>query len=106
MYVREDETCRELKGYNLPNDIEKIFIELNLRKVKWLLFSTYDPPSQSDDYYFSHVSNRIDAFNSTYDRFLFVGDFNVEDSQETLFNFLENHNAANIVKEKTLFIKV
>ena len=33
----------------LPNDIEETFIELNLRKVKWLLFATYHSPSQSGD---------------------------------------------------------
>ena len=31
--------CRELKGDNLPNDVDRICIELNLRKVKWLFFN-------------------------------------------------------------------
>ena len=64
-------------------------------------FSTYHPPSQSEDYYLSYVSNCLDALSSTYDRFLLVGNFNAENSKETLFNFLEKHNAANIVKDKT-----
>ena len=63
--------------------------------------STYHPPSQSNGYYFFHVSNCLDAFSSTYDRFLFLGDFNAEDFEETLFSFLEKHNVANIVKDKT-----
>ena len=103
MYVREDIACKELKNVNLPKDIEGVFIELNLRKVKWLLFATYHPPSQSDEYYFSRVSDCLDAFSSSYDRFLLVGDFNAEDSEETVFNFLEKHNAENIVKDKTCF---
>ena len=28
--------CRELKSDNTPSDVDGIFIELNLRKVKWL----------------------------------------------------------------------
>ena len=40
-----------------PNDAEGISIELNLRKVKLPLFSTYDPSSKSDEYYFSHIGN-------------------------------------------------
>ena len=75
----------------------------NLRKVKWLLFSTYHPPSESDDFYFSHVSNFLDAFSSIYDRFLLVDNLNAEDSGKTLFNLLEKHNAASIVKDKTWF---
>ena len=34
LYVRGDIVSRELKSDNLPNDIDIIFIELNLRKVK------------------------------------------------------------------------
>ena len=36
LYVREDIVSREVKSENLSIDINKIFIELNLRKVKWL----------------------------------------------------------------------
>ena len=60
-------------------------------------FSTYHPPSQSQNYYFSRVSNCLDALSSTYDR------FNTDYSKETLFNFLQNQNAANIVKDKICF---
>ena len=66
-------------------------------------FSTYYPPSQSEDYYFSRVSNSLDAFSPIYDRFLLVGNFNANYFKETLFNFLQKHNAANIVKDKTCF---
>ena len=31
--------CTELKDDNLPNDVDGIFIELNLHKVKWLFFN-------------------------------------------------------------------
>ena len=66
-------------------------------------FSTYHPPSQSEGYYFSPVSNCLDAFSPPYDRFLLVGYFNANYSKETLFNFLQQHNAANTVKDKTCF---
>ena len=90
LYEREDLACRELKSDNLPNDIAGVFIEINLRKVKWLLFSTYHPPSRSDDYFFSYVSNCLEAFSSAYERFLLVGDFHAEDSEKSLFNFLRS----------------
>ena len=32
-----------------------------------------------------------------------VGDFNAEDFEETMFNFLQRHNAANIVKDEIYF---
>ena len=90
------------KSNKFSNDIDEIINELNLRKAKWL-FLTYFLPSKSEDYHFSQVSNCLDGFSSTYDRFLLVGNANAEDSKETLFNFLEKHNDANIVKDKTCF---
>ena len=103
MTVTGLEDCRELKSDNLPNDVNGILIELNLRKVKWLFFSTYHLHSQSEDYYFAHVSNFLDAFSSTYDWLSLVGNSNTEDSKETLFKFLKKYNAANIVNDKTCF---
>ena len=36
IHVREDIPSRELKIRNTPEDIESIFIEINLTKTKWL----------------------------------------------------------------------
>ena len=38
IYVREDIPCKPLTKHFLPDDIEGIFVEINLRKTKWLLF--------------------------------------------------------------------
>ena len=38
IYVREDIPCKKLTKHILPDDIEGIFVEINLRKTKWLLF--------------------------------------------------------------------
>ena len=94
MYVREDKVTKELKSDNLP-------IEKGSYKVKWLLFSTYYPSSQSEDYYFCRVSNCLDDFKSAYDRFVLVGNFNADYSKRTLFTFLQKHKAANIVRDRT-----
>ena len=37
VFIREDIPCKELFLHKLPNDIEGIFLELNLRKSKWLI---------------------------------------------------------------------
>ena len=56
-----------LTKHKLPHDIEDIFIELNFRKAKWLLFGTYHPPSQNDQYYFEALEKALDSY-SNYDR--------------------------------------
>ena len=52
IYVREDIPSKELYDHNFPEDIEGIFLEINLRKVKWLLLGSYHAPSQQDTHYF------------------------------------------------------
>ena len=44
IYIRKDIPTKILEKHELPHDIEGIFIELNFRRVKWLLFGTYPPP--------------------------------------------------------------
>ena len=47
IYVPEDIQSKPLMGHKLPHDIEGIFVELNLRKNKWLLFGSTNQMSIS-----------------------------------------------------------
>ena len=62
IYVREDIPSKLLLKHNFPDDIDGIFIEINLRKIKWLLFGTYHPPSQADNYYFDSITRALDIY--------------------------------------------
>ena len=60
--VRSDIPSKVLTKHSFPNDIEILFVEINFRKSKWLLFRTYHPPSQNDQYCFiqsSTISGKI-----------------------------------------------
>ena len=41
IFIRDDIPSRVLTKHVFPNDIQGLFIELNFRKTKWLLISTY-----------------------------------------------------------------
>ena len=43
IYVREDIPSRSLEIPYISLGIENIFIEINLRKIKWLIGGTYIP---------------------------------------------------------------
>ena len=45
IYVREDIPSKILNKHKFPSDIEGLFVEINLRKTKWLLFDAYRPPT-------------------------------------------------------------
>ena len=77
IYIRENIPSKLLEKHNFSDDIEGLFVELNFRKVKWLLFGTYHPPSQNDIYYFNQLDKAIDTYNN-YDKIILIGDFNAE----------------------------
>ena len=87
IYIREDIPSKLLADHKLPHDIEGIFVELNLRKKKWLLFGSYHPPSQSDEYFFHQVKKGIDMYNKFYERFLLIEDFNPRSQNLVFHNF-------------------
>ena len=63
----------------------------------------FGSPSQSDSYYFNCIGNSLDIYNQFYDKFLLIGDFNAQDSETCLSEFLYQYEAKNIVRDKTCF---
>ena len=106
IYVREDIPSKLLSRHSFSETIEGLFIEINLRKTKLLLFGSY----RSDhtefgidiENYFNQVCLALDKY-STYDKFLLAGDFNTEVTNNFLEDFLFEHNAKNLVNEPTCF---
>ena len=102
MFIKEDIPQKE-SSFNLPSDIEIVIIELNINKIKWLVCGCFHSPSQSDEYFFYHLGNVLDNFSKKYDRFVLLSNFNVQENENMLSEFLNAFNAKNIVKNKTCF---
>ena len=91
-----------LKNF-LPDNIEGIFIELHLRKHKYLLCATYHPPNQKDHYFFNHLGKANDVYHQVYEKFLLTDDLNAENTEPCLSQFLFEYDAKNNASEKTCF---
>ena len=88
IYVREDTPKKPLlTNQKLPHDIEEIFVELNLRKNKWLLFGSYHPLSQSDEYLLNRVKDGLDSYRKVYDKYMLIGDFTQRSQKRVFCNF-------------------
>ena len=85
------------------NEFEVLFIEINLSHSKWLFVTCYHPLSQNDDLFFRKLSNQIDFYSKTYDNFFIAGDFNCQETEPILSEFLNVNSAKNIVKEEACF---
>ena len=105
-YVRSDIPCKPLSKHDFADGIEGIFVEISFRKSKWLLLGTYHPPSQNDNFYFNSIGQGIDVYTKSYDKFLLIGDFNAEEGEAVMENFMELYDLGNLVKEKTCFKSV
>ena len=78
-FVRGDIPSRELTTVKFRENVEGLFIEINLRKSKWLLFAMYKPPSLSKEKFFYITCNALDVYGKTYDNVILIGDFNTMD---------------------------
>ena len=89
--------------YKLPYDIESLFVEINLRKTKWLLYGKYRPPSQSAEHYWNNIGHALDFLGQKHGTFLLASDVNLEEREANLSIFLSNYDAKNLVKSKICF---
>ena len=106
VYVREDIPSDILLKHKIQENIEAIFVEINLRKNKLLLVGTYHSTHEkygvSDQIFFQQIGLALDVY-SAYDKFLLAGDFNVKEEDDILEEFMEDYHAKNLVKEPTCF---
>ena len=106
IYVREDIPCRELTSHLKPNNLEGIVLEINLRKVKWLMFVGYNPHKENTANFLSQLIPILDQYLSKYDNYLLIGDFNSEVDENIMKEFCDSYNLSNLIKEPTCFMNL
>ena len=103
LYVREDIPSKNINIKDLAQDIECLFVEINLYKKKWLIGGVYNPCKTMISSYLDHLSNCVDNCLPKYDNIILLGDFNSEMTETELSNFCEVYNMKNLVKEPTCY---
>ena len=86
LYLRDDIPCKQLKIQESPAPIKAIFIEMDIRKSKWLLVVGYNPHEERIASFLSDVSNASDKYLAKYENIIILGDFNSE-TNETHMKF-------------------
>ena len=61
------------------------------------------PPYAKPEYFLEHVNYALDTYRQIYDKFILVGDFNLNETDPVLKEFLYKNDAKNLVKQKTCF---
>ena len=97
LYIRQDIPSKSLTEIKSDNEIENIFIEINLRSKKWLISGSYNPK-------LSHIKNPLQEigkglyYSSKYENFIVLDDFNAEMSSSHISEFCALYNFTNLVK--------
>ena len=100
LYIREDIPSKIIES---KMNIEGFFVELNLRRKKWLLCCSYNPKYFQVTYHLKEIGRVLDILSSNYENILLLGDFTTEPSDTALSNFCEIYNFKNLIKDKTCF---
>ena len=93
-YVRDDIPSKFIPMKNCT--IESFFIELNLRKKKWILCCTYNPKRSFISGGLNITGNNIDLLLANYENFFLIGDLNVEVHHGFLKEFFDLYNLKKI----------
>ena len=103
LYIREDIPSRLLTEYKLPENVECLFVEINVRKKKWLLCCSYNPHKNNISNHLHHLKKGLDVYLRHYDNLLILGDLNSELKDSCLNAFSNVDNLKSLNKEPTIF---
>ena len=92
LYIRDDIPSKLIES---KMTIEGLFVEINLRKKKWLLCCSYNPKKSLVCNHLKEIGNNLDLLSSKYDNYLLMGDFNAEPSEPVISDFCEIYNTKN-----------
>ena len=86
-YFRNNVTAKLLKLENLPLYIQAIFIEMKIKRKKWLLCCTYNPNKSLIENHLGQLQKQLEACIERYEHFLIMGDFNANVSDPSVTSF-------------------
>ena len=100
LYIREDIPSKLIE---VDIKIEGIFVEINLRKKKWLLSCSYNPKKSLISKHLNEIGSNLELMSSKYDNFMLLGDFNAEPNDAAVSDFCDIYDVKNLIKHKTCF---
>ena len=102
-YIKSSLPSRIMSNFKLPENIQVIPFELNLRKEKWLFVSIYKPTLQSNSYFLDTLNDLLDFYSGIFDNKVVFGDFNLKPTNPVMINFMDSKNFTNLIKNNTCF---
>ena len=80
-----------------------MFVEINIRRKKWLLCCSYNPHKNNISNHLHHLNKGLDVYLKHYDNLLILGDLNSDLKDGCLNAFSNVNNLKSLNKEPTCF---
>ena len=90
LYIGEDIPSNLLHADDI---IEDFYIEISIRKKKWLLGCSYNPHKRFISSHLKELGKNLD-FNSKYDNFILLGDLHAEPTNEAVNDFCQVYDCS------------
>ena len=103
LYIREDIPSKLKNSIEISENIECIFIEINLFKKKWLIGGIYNPNKSMSRNFLKSLSKYLDTYLPDYDNVILLGDFNSQPTENDMNEFCNLYNLTNLVLEPTCY---
>ena len=103
LFVREGIPYKNLSKLEDSLETENFFIEINLKKKKWLLSCSYNPKKNLIQNHLHHIMKNLDYLLSKYENVLLIGDFNVEVTNTHMDDFCHLYNLKSLIKDPTCY---
>ena len=81
--------------------MEGFYVEINLRKTKWLLCCSFNPSRCKIDFHLENLNRRLALHSSNYEHFIIIGDFNVEANDSAISVLSDTYGLKRLIKEPT-----
>ena len=100
LYIQED-----IPSTLLISDmsIKSFYTEINIRKKKSNLVSTYNPNRNLISNHLKEIGKNLDNYSSKYSNFVLLGDFNFRPTESAFRDFCEICSCKNLIKYNTCF---
>ena len=102
VYVNDQVPSKEIKSVPIPNDIQAIPIELNLRKCKCLLLPHLQTALTKRRIFIDQIEKISDSLSNSIEKSLMFGDFHME-LTNILNSFIENNGLYSLITPPTCF---
>ena len=85
LFVRKDIPAKLIASETPP--VEGLYVEVKLRKKKWLISCSCNPNKSMICQHMEQLAKSMDLYSTTYENFIFLGDFNADMEHSALKDF-------------------